>query len=76
MFPARPPPEGAKSVFAHNLHSLTRPSLPTNRGTWRSVYEAQQRYYPAVFSPFFLHSSLNCWITSLSICPFISIFQV
>lgn len=27
MFPAWPPPEGAKSVFSHNLHSLTRPSL-------------------------------------------------
>ena len=27
MFPARPPPEGAKSVFTHNLRRLTRPSL-------------------------------------------------
>lgn len=27
MFPARPPPEGAKSVFVHNLHRLTRPTL-------------------------------------------------
>lgn len=47
--PTRPLPEGAKSVFAHNLHSLTRPSF-TLTGT-HGVYKAQQKYYSPIFSP-------------------------
>lgn len=47
--PTRPPPEGAKSVFAHNLHSLTRPSF-TLTGT-HGVYKARQKYYSPIFFP-------------------------
>lgn len=55
--PTRPPPEGAKSVFTHNLHSLTRPSF-TLTGT-HGVYKAQQKYYSLIFSLLLL----NRWIT-------------
>lgn len=52
MFSARPPPEGAKSAFARNLHRLTRPTLTGTHG----VYGEQRRHYSAcrVFSPFSL----------------------
>lgn len=39
MFPAQPVPEGAKSVFAHNLHSLTRPWLPLTGKHGRAFME-------------------------------------
>lgn len=52
MFSARPPPEGAKSAFARNLHRLTRPTLTGTHG----VYGEQRRHYSAcrIFSPFSL----------------------
>lgn len=69
------PPEGAKSVFARNLHRLTRPTLTGAHG----VYGEQQRHYSAclVFSlslslfSFFLFSFFlsNCWITFFKRLP-------
>lgn len=73
MFPARPPPEGAKSVFVHNLHRLTRPTLTGTHG----VYGEQQKHYSAIFSLLFLlllPSSRR--ITFLSVCPDIYTFPV
>lgn len=60
MFSARPPPEGAKSAFAHNLHRLTRPTLTGTHG----VYEEQRRHYSACcvslsFRFFFFLSSVK-----------------
>lgn len=76
MFPAQPPPKGAKSVFAHNLYSLTRLSLTLRRT--HGVYVAQQKYYSAVFCFFFFSFllPLNPWITFPRSSPFIYMFQV
>lgn len=52
MFPARPPPEGAKSVFAHNLHSLTKPLLPLT-GTHGVAFMKHSRSITQPFSLFF-----------------------
>lgn len=53
MFPARPPPEGAKSVFAHNLHSPTGPSLPLT-GTHGVAFTKHGTSITPAFSLFFL----------------------
>lgn len=76
MFPAWPPPEGAKSVFAHNLHSLTRPSLPLT-GAHGVAFMKHSRGITLLFLLlFFFYFSLNCCVTFVSTSAFISIFQV
>lgn len=66
MFPARPSPEGAKSVFTHNLHSLTRPAIPLT-GAHGVAFMKHSSFYPDVFFPVPSLLSTNCCVTSLSI---------
>lgn len=67
MFPAWSSPEGAESVFTHNLHSLTRPSLSLT-GAHGVVFMKRSR---SITLPFFSFSFpppfMNSWITFVSI---------
>lgn len=65
MFSTRPPPEGAKSVFAHNLHSLTRPSLPLT-GAHGVAFMKHSRGITPAFSFFFFSSLLPELLDNLS----------